>query len=64
LKEIIIYLDPKEAELFKQFLKYHQIWEKIFSISNGSVELHLNSSHEIKKAIYKTEDILPVVKKE
>ena len=47
-EQITIYLSPKEAELFKTFRQYQDLWEQIFKIREGSVELHFDSTGKMK----------------
>jgi len=47
MKEVAVYLSNKEAELFKRFLEYHDLWEKLFEQKDMTLELHLDSQGKI-----------------
>ncbi len=49
-----IYLTDKEVELFLKFLKYQDIWQEVFAIRDGSVELHFDSNGELLKVGFST----------
>ncbi len=51
-KQTTIYLSFKEAELFKKFLQYENLWERVFKIKDGSVELFIDSQGVISKIGY------------
>lgn len=44
-----IELTDKDAELFLKFLKYQDLWDEIFKIRDGSVELHFDLQGELHK---------------
>ena len=52
--EITLFLTPPEALLFKDFQQYHQTFtlmcqKGVFSVKNGSVEIHFDHEGTIKK---------------
>lgn len=54
MNEVTIFLPPLEAELFKQFQQYHQMFVLlqqygVFSIRNGTATLHFDSQGIIQK---------------
>lgn len=49
---ISVELSDKEAELFKTFRQYQDIWEKVFKMVSGSATLHFNAGGEIKQVDY------------
>jgi len=54
-----IELNNREAKLFIEFLKYRDLWDKVFKIKNGSVTIHLED-FILKKAEYKQFDDIKI----
>jgi hypothetical protein len=52
--EIKIFLTPTDAELFKQWQHFYDVFNKLsnsgaFNVKNGSVEIHFDHEGTIKK---------------
>jgi hypothetical protein len=50
---INISLSEQDAELFKRFRKYQDIWERVFKIKGGSVTFHFDDSGILRETEYK-----------
>jgi len=54
---VSIFLTENEAELFKTFRHYQDIWEKVFKIRTGKAILHFCNG-EMRKAEYSNQEYL------
>lgn len=48
--KISVDLTKEEAELFKTFRQYQDIWQEVFKTKGGKVVLHFDSDGKIRQA--------------
>lgn len=53
-----IELTYSEAELFKKFRQYQNVWINVFKVKGGSVMLHFDEKGDIRKVEYKYQEKL------
>lgn len=57
MNNVSIFLTEDEAELFKKFRQYQEVWTKVFKIRTGKAILHFCNG-EIRKVEYNNQDYL------
>lgn len=51
-------MNQAEAELFKRFREYQDVWAKVFQIKGGKATLHFDAFGTMRKVEYSNQDIL------